>query len=252
MTYPASSRLDKILWWEHAAVTNHLDACCGTFNREMLMSTSRFHPVFIMIGFCLLGIFALSTAGCYTYSSLQSARLVDEGEVEITPSYSSQNYSFGGNSDRVAHQYGVQMGIGLAENFNGRIRYERIDWEDIGGDAGYNYIAVEPKIGLVKDAVAVSMPVGLWFGEIINEDKSIQIHPSLHLTKIVSPVLELNGSAKMLIFTEDFEDIIALNLGLGIGNPDQVIIRPEIGWLFSPGDEGYYFHWSIGFSLYSR
>jgi hypothetical protein len=216
------------------------------------MPATKSGPVFTFICFCFLGAVVFLAGGCFTSSSLQSARMLGEGEIELTPSYSSQNLSFDGNSERIAHQYGAQLGIGMSKNFNARIRYERIDWDENIGDTGYNFIAIEPKIGVVKDAIAISMPIGMWFGEMVEENESFQFHPSLHLTKIVTPVLELNGSAKMLIFTEDFEDLIALNIGLGVGNPDQIVIRPEIGWLFSPGDDGHYFHWSIGFSLYSR
>ncbi len=207
----------------------------------------------LILVLCLTAVVTFLTGGCFSYSSLQSARLVKPGESEITPSYSSVRFGNEGESEKVTSQYGAQLGIGINKRSNARFRYERIQWDEDVADGGYNFAAVEPKVALIEDVLAFSLPVGLWFGEDVEESDSWQIHPSLHMTALVYPYLEINGSAKFLhFFQESTDDLIGLNVGIGIGYMGQLILRPEIGWLLNPNASGHYFHWSFGFSLYSR
>jgi len=204
----------------------------------------------LTIGLCLAIICPFICGGCFTSSSLQSARLADPGEFEITPSYSYVNFA-DEKTDKVADQCGVQLGLGVSEHFNMRFRYEYIQWANRTIDGGHNFLAVEPKVGLVENVFAVSMPVGLFFGEHVEEKDSWQIHPTLLATVPVNPGLEVNGSAKYLYFFDsDTNNLVALNVGVGFGQIDNIVVRPEIGWLFDTGENGYYFHWSIGMTVY--
>jgi len=188
--------------------------------------------------------------GCYTYSSLQSARLLVKGKYEITPSYSSVSFSDEGESEKMTDNYGVQLGYGISKNANLRLRYEKIS-PDYSGSDGYSFMAVEPKFGLVKDKLAFSFPVGFFSGSGIDTSDSWQIHPSFHLTIPASKNLEINVSPKILIFLEeDTDDLIAFNAGLGISDDlSKWAFRPEIGYLINPGEDGHYFSWSLGVSF---
>ena len=59
--------------------------------------------------------------GCspITYSNLQSAKLVDKGKFEFTPSVTMPVFGVGYN-------YGIQTAYGMSEKFNLRLRLERI------------------------------------------------------------------------------------------------------------------------------
>jgi hypothetical protein len=52
---------------------------------------------------------------------------------------------------------------------------------------------------------------------------------------------------------DDPEALVALNLGLGLGPHERWVVRPEIGFLWNPGEDGRYMHLSLGFSyLFGR
>ncbi|HQU71054.1 MAG TPA: hypothetical protein PKV71_06630 [Calditrichia bacterium] len=48
----------------------------------------------------------------------------------------------------------------------------------------------------------------------------------------------------------DLDVLVAFNLGLGISSDlNRWALRPEVGYLFNPGENGHYFHWSLGVSV---
>jgi len=74
---------------------------------------------------CLLIItFVFFCQSCVPVSSeLQSARTVGEGNIEITPSYSSTNISIDQESENVQSHLGFQAAYGLSEKLDIRFRY---------------------------------------------------------------------------------------------------------------------------------
>jgi hypothetical protein len=68
----------------------------------------------------------------------------------------------------------------------------------------------------------------------------------------VHPAVELNWAAKYLVplSEEGGDNLLAFNLGLGLGPPQgRWTLRPEVGWLINPGEEGHYTQFSIGLSV---
>jgi len=64
--------------------------------------------------------------------------------------------------------------------------------------------------------------------------------------------VELNWAAKYLVplSEEGGDNLLAFNLGLGLGPPKgRWTLRPEIGWLIDPGEEGHDTQFSIGLSV---
>jgi hypothetical protein len=202
----------------------------------------------------LIGV-ALSVglvSGCAApFSDLQSARLAGPNRVEVTPSYSAVSSSDEGERESVQDHFGVQVATGVSDRVDLRARYERINLKD--DDSGVNVLGFGPKFGLVGDRLAFYVPVGFAFGEGIEVSETFQVHPTLLLTVPVHESIELNGSVKALIpITErDIDDLIAFNFGVGLG-PDlrRWVIRPEIGFLFNPGEGGHFRHLSIGLTYY--
>jgi hypothetical protein len=204
----------------------------------------------------LIVILALSVAflpSCIVppFSDLQSAKLVGKGRAEVTPSYSSVSYAEDGESGHVQNHYGIQAGYGVAGFMDFRLRYERIQLVTEGSESsGLNVLGFGPKFSLVKNWLAIFLPVGFAFGEDIQASETWQFHPTVLFTVPFNKNIELNTSAKALVPLQGGQNtLVAFNLGFGISSDlDKWAIRPEIGFLFDPGEKGHYMHLSIGFN----
>lgn len=188
--------------------------------------------------------------GCVHVADQQSARLLDPGTYEVTPAFSSTTVSFGGESERLADQYGIRLGYGAGDGVELRAMYERI--EEARGDAGLNVLGFGGKFALAEEAVALFVPVGFMFGEEVTEPGDTwTLAPTLLATWRAMPGFELTPSVKAIYpFTvENSEILIAFHLGAGLSNDlDRWAIRPEIGMTKNPGEEGTMWGWTIGFS----
>ena len=190
-----------------------------------------------LVGIVLGG--ATFLAGCApVFSDLQSAKLVGRDQVEVTPGYTGV-FSEG---EHVQDEFGLQFATGLADRVDLRVRYTHVE--------GVNVVGLGPKVSLLKDRIAVAVPVGFAFGSDVQSSKTWQIHPTLLLTAPVDRHVELNVSGKVLVPFSDSDTTVAFNVGLGLGNLERWAIRPEFGMLFDPGQSGHYTQFSIGFTYF--
>jgi len=181
------------------------------------------------------------------FSDLQSARLTGQGRVEVTPSGSMLFFSGEDGTDHVEDHYGVQIATGVHPRADVRLRYEKVSGDDV------NVLGFGPKLGLKHDRLALALPVGFAFGKAIDAGETWEFHPTLVFTQPLSASAELNASAKLLIPIGGAgrDTTWAVNLGLGLGRLDRFVVRPEVGWLFNPGDDGHYLHASLGLTFYA-
>lgn len=198
--------------------------------------------------YCLCVLFLAS--GCYTFSGFQTARLLSRGRYEVTPSYSSVSLSNEGASQSMTDNWGVQVGYGLTDQANLRFRYERLE-SAFDGSKGYNYLALGPKFGLIKDRAACGFPVGLYWGADLDTPDTWHIQPTLCLTKGLGSTVEITVAPSYLMFLkEGADDWVALNVGLGFSSDlTKWAVRPEIGFLKNPGEEGHYSSWGLAISV---
>jgi hypothetical protein len=196
-----------------------------------------------------LALAALLPSCAPVFSEMQSAKLVGKGNVELTPSASAVLSSGGGETEHVQDHLGLQVATGVADKVDVRARYEHVRVE--GGDGGVHVLGGGPKIALVKDKVAVYVPVGFAFGEDIEAGDTLQVQPTLLLTAPISSRFELNGSAKYIHpFDADSDDLVALNVGVGLSaDLERWAVRPEVGILKNPGEEGSFLQFSLGVSI---
>jgi hypothetical protein len=197
----------------------------------------------------LLSLWICPLFSCFApvFSELQSARLAGPGNAEITPSYTKVN----GEHELVQDHFGIQAGYGISGRLDFRVRYEYASVGSADEDNfGVNMLGFGPKVSLVKDWLAIYLPVGFAFGEDIDVSETWQVHPSLLATLPLSKSFEINTSAKALIpLQKGNNPMYAVNVGFAIG-PDvrRWAVRPEIGFLFN-SCVGDCWHLSIGLSL---
>jgi len=205
--------------------------------------------------FCLILIPLLLIESCApVFSDLQSARLVGEGNIEVTPSYSSVSYAEDGESNKVQNHYGAQAGFGLSPSTDLRTRIEYISVKSDGSDEKLTatVIGIGPKFSIVKDRVAGYIPIGTAFGSDIETSQAWELQPTLLFTFPLDEQIELNPSVKYLIQLSENDNLVAINLGLGIGEYGKFIVRPEYGLLYNPNESGHYSHFSIGLNVFPK
>ncbi|HET9315795.1 MAG TPA: hypothetical protein VFQ51_09400 [Vicinamibacteria bacterium] len=207
-------------------------------------------------GLVWLPILGSVMASCApVFSDLQSARLLDRGRVELTPSASHVRTSCDADDDcgHLQDNFGVQVGVGVHEAVELRARYEHVKVVEDG--PSFEVVGIGPKLRLVEDHLALYVPIGRAFGgpEDAELGDSWQVHPTLLATAPLHRNVEVNASAKYLIPLNDGGDnLVAFNLGLGLGQLDKWAIRPEMGVMFDPGEDGRFYHFSLGVSFRPR
>ena len=176
----------------------------------------------------LIFIIPLIVIGCapLTTSDIQSAKLLNKGEYELTPSV-----SIGINTKYL----GMQAGYGLSENTNLRMRIERIiietdfqnELNDFNISESLTHLSFGAKYNIFKDKLAFYIPISHTFS---NFSSFTLIEPTLFFS-ISGKYLELNPSLKLLI-TQELEPIDVINIGFGISrNLNKWVLRTELGCL---------------------
>jgi hypothetical protein len=195
----------------------------------------------------LMAILTMTVYACApVFSSLQSAKLIGKGNVEVAPHFTSTSAIGEGESEHVQNHFGFQLGYGLSNHIDIITRYENIAGSM--GNISANVFGIGPKVSLIKDRMAAYVPVGFAFGGDLGGVSEFEVQPTLLFTMPVGKYVEINPSAKGII-GDDF--YYAVNLGLGLSTDfTKYVIRPEYGMLFNPGESGHFGQFSIGASFY--
>lgn len=189
--------------------------------------------------------------GCIHLPDQQSARILDEGQWELTPSYSRVSVSFEGDSEHVGDQYGLHFGLGLSEQAEFRGMYQRVT-EPGAGDDDANLLGAGVKVSLVEDVLALNLPIGFMFGDGIESSDTWTVAPTVLATWRAAPTFELNPSIKAIypFAVDDPELLLGFHLGAALSaDLDRWAVRPEIGATINPGEEGTVWGWTLGFSF---
>lgn len=184
-----------------------------------------------------------------SFSELQGARLVGEGNAEITPYYTTVSGGDQEDYGGVQNQIGLNMAVGLSSKMDLRMRVENIWLKDDDFSNGYAVVGVGPKLSLVENIMSAYLPVGRALGE--NTSDSWEIQPTLLLTlPAVENILDINLTPKYIFnLCEDCDDYLAFNLGLAVSNNlSKWAFRAEYGLLYDPGETGHYGQFSVGVS----
>lgn len=188
--------------------------------------------------------------GCVSpFSELQSARLVGKNNVELTPAYTTTSFTSEGETDGIQNHAGLHAAFGLSSKVDLRLRYEYLWTKDDDFGNGISVIGFGPKVSLLENRIALSLPLGTAFGDEITD--SWEFQPSMLFTLPAIPdKLDITFAPKyILTFCEDCDDFVAFNLGLAFSNNvSSWAIRPEYGLLYDFGESGHASQFSIGIS----
>lgn len=202
-------------------------------------------------GMIAVGLLFLWNQGrAQIFGEYQSAGLMGKGKIEASTHFTGVSASYDGESAYVLNGLGLQAGFGLGESFELRTRYERLWFDGLGiGDEGFNFLTLAPKFGNEDGRFAFMLPIVMGFSE---GEEALQIHPTVLVSLPLSKNTNLTFSPKYLISLDERSDLsdsfLALNLGAGIGVSEQWVLRPELGLMFVPGEQGNFFNFGLGIS----
>jgi len=186
------------------------------------------------------------------FSSLQDARMVGSGKVEVTPFYSSIGAVGEASQQHIQDNFGLQAEFGLSAKADLMFRYEYMKlapMEYADGEA-VHVLALGPKFRL-SDNSAFALPIGMAFGDGVDPFCTAEAQPTLLFTIPAGKALDFNLAAKVLVpIADPAGTLLAADLGLGL-RPfgSGVTLRPEVGLLVSPQGGGADFHCSLGLSF---
>jgi hypothetical protein len=194
-------------------------------------------------------ITAIAIAGCAP--AFQDARLVAPGTMEITPSLAPILVSGEGETEHVGNMFGAHLIAGVSDRVNIGVGYARFQVAD--EDEGTNLIGFGPKFALAPDRAALALPFSFAFGGGIETSDSFVFSPTAFFTVPIGDRVDFNPAGKVVIpFCDDCDVLVGFNVGVGVRAAERVIIRPEMSFLFNPGEEGTVWSAGVGVSFRSR
>ncbi len=196
----------------------------------------------------------LLTAGCLPYvDDQQSARTLPAGGIEVTPSFSYVSFTEEGEDEDIAqNHFGVHAGYGLSDAAELRAAVEYISVDNEFNDLGVTMVGAGVKFGLVPEILALYIPILAVFGEDVETGETFTVAPTLLATWRGSPNFELTPSLKAIypFAVDDPELLVGLHLGAAISSDlDRWALRPEVGVVRNPGEEGTIWGMTIGVSV---
>lgn len=203
----------------------------------------------------LLFLISVLLVGCFAPLNLSydSAKTLNKGQIEVQGAYSryyAPNDSL--PSSFINSNYGFSVGYGVTDKFNLKFRYEYISptytfqrvfsgiSANFKGMNSLSYFEINNKLRLVKDNLAISLPIGgyIYNSTSLNSHNAglgwMSFDPRLYLTFFrSSDVFELTIIPKAHILFGMFGGYGLLGISMGMGfssDLDMWAIRPEIGY----------------------
>jgi hypothetical protein len=196
----------------------------------------------LKIFFALLFLFF---CGCFEYASLQTARMLSPHEIYIMPEYGPVGYTHSRKFNKVSNNVGFQFGYGISNSFNVFAQINRIQLCDY--NMGYNFLSINSKFKIIKDRLAFSLPVCLYFGRYIESSETAHIQPTLYFTTMVNKYFDITLSPKYIVHFPSFQTIIAINGNVGIHFfNERISFVPEIGYASNPDAKDRFLYGNLG------
>ena len=194
----------------------------------------------IVLQFVLaLVIWASSPAFGDIFPYERSAKPLGKSNLELMLTYSAFVTSIFEETNHYANQHGIQAGYGLGQNFDFQFRYGLRQYLLVGDndDQLRHQFAFGPKFAMLKDRLAIRLPVSFMAGYYVRTSESWELLPTLFFTQKIEQISELNGSITAIIPLNRRDDdifdrnevFVALNLGMGLYLiPDKLALMSEI------------------------
>lgn len=181
---------------------------------------------------------------CYEFTSHQSARLLNTREVSVITEYSPVFYTHARHFSPTSQNFGFQVSYGISNTINVSTHYSRIQLTDY--PVGYNFLSFSPIFGILKDRLAISFPLDIYFGENIELSDAGHIQPTLYFTQTINSYLEVTVSPKYILFVPSCIQMLALNGTIHLHLPHDISLIPEFGYARKPFSSDRFIYCGIG------
>jgi hypothetical protein len=208
---------------------------------------------------------ALFLISCATVApvntSYERAATLGKGGLELAGSYTHYSFSGDGESAATNNNFGGKVGYGISDKMDLKLRYEKL--VPVGLDDSKfkaNYISVIPKYSIVNKKFAFLLPLSRYnfkeeseAGETF-KDHNYSIAPQFIGTftnKSNQADLSFSLKGDLIIGSEGSNEfLMGFSGGAGISsNLDKWAIRPEVGYLFKPGESGGFWNMGVGLQV---
>lgn len=194
-------------------------------------------------------------------NNFETAKTLKKNEIEIQGS-ASHAHSIPKESKEplFSSSFGGQIGYGLTDKFDLKIRYEKILTGVVTDELsffaklfptenayGVNYIAITGKYSLIENKLAVMLPLSYYY--IADEYRLYALSPTIIKTHEINEYMDLSysGAIKLFTDTEYVQFGTGVNIGIGLNNAsNKWSVRPEIGLQYVH-DDGFAYNMGIGF-----
>lgn len=197
-------------------------------------------------------LYGILSTGCYVVpisNSFESAKTLDEKQIEVMGNY-SQGHLFLDNNDNELnhflgnHNVGFRLGYGITDRFDIKFRYDRMfpaqasDKEIIHG---VNYLELSPRYSIIRNQLSVGVKYSLYrpHSKDDTDEEGIlnYIGPVLYYTYPLGERFELTLNPRIDYWIESKKDndehlfYAHLNFGLGYSTDfSKWVLRPELGF----------------------
>ena len=191
----------------------------------------------IVLQFVLaLVIWASSPAFGDIFPYERSAKPLGKSNLELMLTYSAFVTSIFEETNHYANLHGIQAGYGLGQKFDFQFRYGLSQYLlGYNDDQLLHQFAFGPKFAMLKDRLAIRLPVSFLAGDNVRTSESWELSPTLFFTQKIEQISELNGSITAIIplnrrdIFNPNDVFVALNLGMGLYLiPDKLALMSEI------------------------
>lgn len=188
----------------------------------------------------------LTLQGCLTYSSYQSARIVERGHPHATLGISRSIILEEEDSEMNWWTFDGDMRFGFAKRVDGSIRISV--FHNVPEGWGGGQVSCDIRGGIIEDYLTIAFPFSVNMGDF--HFYTLRFQPGFVGTIPLNERFEITGAARAHIYLRIMElTAVAYNIGLGITTQSgEWTIRPEVGWLqiTDPSPDVTYFQYGVG------
>ncbi|MBM3286116.1 MAG: hypothetical protein FJY88_02020 [Candidatus Eisenbacteria bacterium] len=188
-------------------------------------SRHRFHhaywAVIVFVGF--------QVSGCLTFSSLQSARIVERGFPTTTIGLGRNNFLEHGQKQPGWTVLDLRSRLGVSRRSDAALRVAATR-RDEDGWVGF-IVGGDIRASIWANHLVATLPAQVLAGDF--EFNTFQLLPGLVATVPMTQNVDLNASGSYYLLAHDFyAPMYSYSLGLGISPTDGTWqLRPELAWL---------------------